>query len=203
MNSNSWNHRLARVYVRPLIGTRVTPNHITTLRLLTGLSASAVLAIGDPTWSIWGGVLWLVSDQLDRADGELARLSGQSSKWGHQYDFVSDMIVLAAFFIGAGIGLRDSVLGYWAIPMGVVAGVTAAACTGMAESFTQKTDGEGRIYSSCWGFDFDDIMMLFAPVIWLDWLMYFVAAASIGAPIFALLTVYLLRSKLKRGMKTA
>ena len=202
MSSDSWNHRLARLYVRPLVRTGVTPNHITTLRLLTGLAASAALAVGDAVWSNWGGVLWLVSAQLDRADGELARLAGKSSQWGHRYDFVSDMVVLAAFFIGAGIGLRGSMLGYWSIPMGVVAGISAAACTSMAESFTNRTGGGAKIYPSRWGFDFDDIMMLFAPVVWLGWLMYFVAGASVGAPIFVLLTVFLMRSRRERGTKT-
>ena len=103
--------------------------------------------------------------------------------------------MLAAFFIGAGIGLRESALGYWSIPMGVIAGVSAAACTGMAETFAKQMGGEEKIYPSRWGFDFDDIMLLFAPVVWLNWLMYFVAAASVGAPIFALLTVSLLRSR--------
>lgn len=46
-------------------------------------------------------------------------------------------------------------------------------------------------------------MILFAPVVWLGWLMYFVAATSVGAPIFALLTVFLLRGRLRRGAKTA
>ncbi len=204
MSGITWTHRLALVYVRPLARTRVTPNHLTTLRLLTGLLASAALAVGDPVWSIWGGNLWVISVQLDAADGELARLTGKTSNWGHQYDFLSDLVVLAAFFIGAGIGLRESALGYWSIPMGVVAGVSAAACTGMAEIFAKQTDGEEKIYPSRWGFDFDDIMLLFAPVVWLGWLMYFVAAASVGAPVFALLTVYLWRShRLKPSPKTA
>ena len=195
MSTNSWNHRLARVYVRPLVRTRVTPNHLTALRLLTGLCACAALAVGDVVWSNWAGVLWLVSAQLDRADGELARLSGKSSKWGHQFDFVSDVVVLAAFFIAAGIGLRESALGSWSIPMGVVAGLSAAACTVMAESFMNRVGGGAKVYPSRWGFDFDDIMMLFAPVIWLGWLMPFVAGAAVGAPIFALLTVYLTRTR--------
>ena len=146
----------------------------------------------------------MISAQLDAADGELARLTGKTGNWGHRYDFLSDLVVLAAFFIGAGIGLRESALGYWSIPMGVIAGVSAAACTGMAETFAKQTYGEEKIYPSRWGFDFDDIMLLFAPVVWLGWLKYFVAAASVGAPVFTLLTVYLWRShRLKPGPKTA
>ncbi len=86
--------------------------------------------------------------------------------------------------------------------MGVVAGISAAACTSMAESFTNQTGGGAKIYPSRWGFDFDDIMMLFAPVVWLGWLMYFVAGASVGAPVFALLTVFVMRGRRERGTKT-
>mgnify|MGYP004235791125 CR=1 FL=1 len=34
-----WDQRIARFLVRPLVHTRVTPNHITSLRLLSGLAA--------------------------------------------------------------------------------------------------------------------------------------------------------------------
>ena len=70
MVGDSWTHRLARPLVRPLVGTRVTPNHLTTLRLLTGLGACAALAVGDRGLEIWGGWLWLASALRDRADGE-------------------------------------------------------------------------------------------------------------------------------------
>ena len=46
MSGASWTHLMARPLVRPLIGTRVRPNHLTTLRLLTGLAACALLAGG-------------------------------------------------------------------------------------------------------------------------------------------------------------
>ena len=38
-----WDARLARRLVAPLIETRVTPNHLTTLRLGVGLAAAAAL----------------------------------------------------------------------------------------------------------------------------------------------------------------
>jgi len=41
MAYDSWTHRLARWMVRPLAGGPVTPNHLTTLRLLTALAACA------------------------------------------------------------------------------------------------------------------------------------------------------------------
>ena len=93
----SWTHRLSRLLVRPLVGTPVTPNHLTTLRLATGLAACASFAVGDDTWTLWGGVLWLVSCLLDRADGELARMDGLSSPWGHRYDYYCDVAVVPTF----------------------------------------------------------------------------------------------------------
>ncbi len=59
-----------------MIGTRIRPNHLTTLRLLSGtggLRSASPSGLATPPL-IWGGGLWLASAFLDRADGELARL---------------------------------------------------------------------------------------------------------------------------------
>ena len=37
-------------------------------------------------------------------------------------------------------------------------------------------------------FDFDDVLYLFAPVVWLGWQMPLMAGAALGAPAFAVLT---------------
>jgi archaetidylinositol phosphate synthase len=60
MIGTSWTHLLARQMVRPLLGTRVRPNHLTTLRLISGLAACLCFALGTNSGMIWGGVLWLV-----------------------------------------------------------------------------------------------------------------------------------------------
>mgnify|MGYP000734108244 CR=1 FL=1 len=45
MSHDTWIHRVARVtVVKPLIHTAVTPNQVTTARLLTGIAAAAALA---------------------------------------------------------------------------------------------------------------------------------------------------------------
>ena len=88
MIGTSWSHRLARLLVRPLVGTGVTPNHLTTLRLLTGILACLALIPANGAWLWWAGWLWLASALLDRADGELARIGGMSTPGGHRYDYV-------------------------------------------------------------------------------------------------------------------
>jgi archaetidylinositol phosphate synthase len=82
ISHNTWVHRTVRVAVRPLANTPVTPNHLTTLRLMTGQAAAVAFATGIPVWQIVGAGVLVVSFFLDRADGELARLSGKMSPGG-------------------------------------------------------------------------------------------------------------------------
>ena len=71
-----WDQRIARLFVRPLVNTPVTPNQITALRLLTGLGACGCLAYGETPVIHWGAGLFVISNFIDHMDGELARLSG-------------------------------------------------------------------------------------------------------------------------------
>jgi len=199
MVGDSWTHKIARVCILPLVNTPVTPNHLTTVRLITGVAACAAFAIGDRQWDIWGGWLWLFSAFMDRADGELARESGKMSPGGHKFDMFCDVAVTSLFFLGAGIGLRHGWLGDWAILLGALGALGVFAAEVFAEIIDQmyKDTGE-KAYPGFAGFDFDDVLYLFAPIIWLGWQMPFVIGASVGAPAFALLTWY----KLQRQRRT-
>jgi phosphatidylglycerophosphate synthase len=196
----SWTHRLSRVMVRPLVGGPVTPNHLTTARLVTGLLACGAFATGAATWTLWGGMLWIVSCLLDRADGELARLGGTSSRSGHLYDYYTDVTINGLLFVAIGIGLRDETLiGRWALVLGAVAGVTVAAASVLAERLEDVV--EGKAYAGVLGFDFDDILYLLAPIAWLGWFPYVLIGAALGGPAFAILTAWRLRVALRRAPK--
>lgn len=195
----SWTHRLARIMVRPLVGSPVTPNHLTSARLITGLFACGGFAVGEPVWILWGGVLWLVSCLLDRADGELARLSGTSSPGGHLYDYYTDVAINGLLFVSIGVGLRnDALLGEWAPALGALAGLTVAAASVLAERLEHEAPDAGKAYAGVLGFDFDDVLYLFAPIGWLGWFPYVLVGAAIGGPVFAVLTAWRLYA-LRRG----
>ena len=67
------------------------------------------------------------------------------------------------------------------------AGVFAAEI--YAEKIDQMNSDTGdKAYPGIWGFDFDDVLYLFAPIVWLGWQMPFVVGAALGAPAFAILT---------------
>ena len=194
MVGNSWTHKIARICIIPLVNTSVSPNHLTALRLLTGVAACFSFAVGERDWDFWGGWLWLLSSFLDRADGELARISEKITPGGHKFDMISDTTITSLFFIGAGIGLRHTDYGNITVFAGILGAIGVIAAEYFAESIDQLNKETGdKAYAGLWGFDFDDILYLFAPLIWLGWQLPFVLGASIGAPIFAIYTLYKLR----------
>jgi phosphatidylglycerophosphate synthase len=186
----SWTHRLARLLVRPLMGSAVTPNHLTTLRLATGVLACAALIPADGAWLWSAGWLWLASALLDRADGELARIGNMSTPGGHRYDYLVDNAVNSGFFVALGLGLRESAWGGVAVALGLWTGA-AVYLGGYWSEELERLEGSGRkAYSGAFGFDFDDTLYLLAPIVWLGWRAQLLVAACLGATFMMLLTAW-------------
>lgn len=198
MSHDTWTHLLARRAIRPLLGTAVTPNHLTTGRLLTGVAACAAIALGTPAGAGVGGALWLVSAFLDRADGELARVGNMMSAAGHRYDFLVDNGVNALFFVAAGIGVRHGWLGAWAVPLGLLAGASMVTVGLWSEMLERRSPPGTKAYGGAAGFDPDDALYLMGPLAWLGWLAPIVLGASIGATAMMALTGLRLRRLVRR-----
>ncbi len=199
MSHNTWIHRLVRVGVRPLVATSVTPNHLTTLRLASGLAATAAFAVGDETWRAWGAALFVVSVLLDRADGELARLGGKTSPMGHKFDLIADALCNSLVFAGLGLGLRDGAFGLWAVAMGVTAGLAIAAVLSLVLRLEALEGARAGELPSAAGFDADDAILAVPVLVWLGWAEGLLAAAAVGAPTFALALYVKFRHRLRQG----
>lgn len=194
MLSDNWTHKIARLFIMPILDSPITPNHLTVLRLVTGITACVALASGIRYWEVIAGFIWVLSTLLDCADGELARMRNQCSEWGHKFDYFSDVTVTALFFVGIGIGARDSIPELVAVIMGFVAGNGVVVASVITEQIDQLKEATGeKAYPGIAGFNFDDVLFLFALIIWLDWQLYFLIGASIGAPLFALHAQHKLR----------
>lgn len=176
--------RLARSLVRPLVHTAVTPNHLTTLRLLLGLAACAGYAMGGALWFVVGSIMFLLSTLLDHADGELARLSGKTSRLGHLYDLATDVLIQVLLFMAIGIGLRHTWLGETALALGLVAGVAIGGlfytCQTLERRLGKKQAGLPRVA----GFDAEDALYVVAPITWIGGLEVLLILAVITAPLF-------------------
>jgi archaetidylinositol phosphate synthase len=179
MSVNSWSHRLVRPLVRPLIGTRVTPDHLTWLRIITGGIACACFAYGSRSAQIAGGVVWIISALLDRADGELARLGDRTSAKGHRFDMQADTGVNAAMFLAIGIGLRDGPFDHWAIALGLLCSVSMFLCLTWAEEIEVELEPGAVVLAGAGGFDPDDLFYLIGPFAWAGVLDYVLAGGAV------------------------
>ena len=193
-----WDQRLARALVRPLVATPVTPNHVTALSLLVGLTAGACYAAGGAA-AHWGGALLMASLLIDHADGELARMSGKTSVFGHYFDYVSDGVVLVAAFTGMGVGLPEGALGGWAVLAGIAAGTAIAATFLLRDAMSRRHGQEAIAQPTIGGFEVQDVMYLVGPITWLGGLAPFLALAGVGAPLFLLWQLWDFRRVAREG----
>jgi phosphatidylglycerophosphate synthase len=185
MAHKPWDARLAYRLVYPLRDTWVTPNHLTTLRLLFGLLAFAGLSLGGWWWSTAGALCFVVSNFLDHADGEFARITGDSSRFGHYYDLISDLLCTALLFVGIGTGLSAGELGRLADLMGVLAGVSVTATFHMRHVIEKEKGRAGTRQPHAGGFEAEDILYVVPLLAATGMLAPFLILSSIGAPLFA------------------
>ena len=198
MSHDSWLHHIARAtIVRPLMPTRVTPNQLTTARLATGIAAAVAVGSGVDLWRDVGAGLFVLSVLLDRADGDLARLTGRISPGGHKYDLVADAASNALILFGLGVGLREGGFGPWAAPMGALAGAAVASILWMVVRMEELGGQRAGELPSLRGFDVDDAVLLIPVLIWLDKAEALLTAAAVIAPLVALFFLGLYRRKLR------
>jgi phosphatidylglycerophosphate synthase len=151
-------------------------------------------AVGAPGWSAAGSGLFVVSMLLDRADGELARLTGRMSPGGHRYDLIADTTANAWAFVGIGVGLRGSGLGWWAVPMGLVAGASVAAVLWLVLRTEAARGPRAAELRAFHGFDLDDAMIVVPIAVGLDVAKPLLVASLVGAPVFAAWLAWRLRA---------
>ena len=102
----------ARKYVNPtielgaefLLKLKLTPNNVTILALLLGVSTSIFLYFDMQIIAVT--LLW-VSGYLDAVDGAMARRSNSSSSFGTLLDIVSDRIVEVSIVLVLGLKFVD------------------------------------------------------------------------------------------------
>ncbi len=188
--------RLARWLVTPLVDTRVTPNHLTTLRLIVGLACAWAFAQGGYAMANLGAVLLVLSNFIDHTDGELARISGKTSRIGHFYDLASDAFVTVLLFGGIGMGVAAVSREPFPLPVAVsasvlgwMAGIAVALIFFLRMRIEARVGKVGTKQASVGGFETEDVLYLMPLVTLFDGTRGFLIAAAIGAPLFALLVV--------------
>ena len=190
MKNPPYDQRIARVLVRPLARLGMTPNQVTTVSLLLALGAGALFAVGGAPAIHWAAGLFVLARFLDHFDGELARLTGRTSRFGYYFDYAVGGLAHAALFAGIGCGLAAGPLGGWALALGGTGCTTALLTMGLnLDRQLGLGDGEAVGYPGWAGFELEDGIYLLAPVTWLGWLEPFFAAAGTAAAAYLLWTL--------------
>ena len=184
-----WDAQIAYKLIYPLRNTFVTPNYLTSLRLLFGIFAGIFFALGEYKYSNIGAFCFVLSNFLDHADGELARLKNQMSSRGHIYDLISDALVNILLFLGMGIGLMQTNLGVYACIMGIISGTTVAAIFYMRNYIEKNIGKKNARQPHKSGVEAEDILYALPIITYFQLDYYFIFAASIGAPIFCIYVI--------------
>jgi CDP-L-myo-inositol myo-inositolphosphotransferase len=120
------NRKVSIFISKYLVKTGLTPNQISILNLMIGISSALLFAKGSFPWVFTGGILAQMTSITDGCDGEIARLKFLSTKFGAWLDDVFDRYVDMLIVIGMAYG-------YWVISQNsLVWPITAFAIMGLA-----------------------------------------------------------------------
>jgi phosphatidylglycerophosphate synthase len=180
MSTKPWDARLAAWLVRPLVHSSIHPNVLTTLRLLVGMTGAVLFATGS-AFNL-AAIFIVLSNFLDHTDGELARMSGKTSRFGHNYDLASDALVTVGMFIGLGLGLTAE-LGSRSIIFGAIAGLAVAGIFHLRNIIEARHGKTATRQATLGGFETEDVLYLIPLVTLTGQQATFLTAAAVGAPI--------------------
>ncbi len=96
---------LSFLFVKLIYSTDITPNQISVVSMLFGILTGVMFGFGSYQFFIFGAVALLVSNILDCADGQLARLKKNGTGIGRIIDGFIDYVTGLSIFAGIGIGL--------------------------------------------------------------------------------------------------
>ena len=109
---------------RALLPTAVTADEVTLAALLVGLAGGHLFLYTDWHRNALGFALLIVSDVLDSADGQLARLRGTSTRLGRALDGIGDNFRFVNIYVHLGLRLWRAGGGWAAVLLTVTAALS-------------------------------------------------------------------------------
>ena len=177
----------SRQFTRLLIDTAVTPNQITWMHVVAGVSSAWFFYQGTYAMVVVGAVLLMISSWLDATDGEVARLRFQQSRFGMLLDVIGDNVVHWAVFLGIGWGAAHITGNVIYIYCGVLSVIGAVISFWLLGASVFKKRGGGDYEPSGWEDELanrDFLYFLFVMAL-LNQLNIFIAITAVGSNIFA------------------
>ena len=120
------NRKIALAIAPSMARVPLTPNHVTSLALLSGIGAATLFSQGSRPALLGGAFLMQLYFILDNCDGAVARLRNMSSELGMWYDFVADLVVDFGLWSGFAVAVsgRGTIPYAWMLAAGAAFGST-------------------------------------------------------------------------------
>jgi len=107
-----------------LRSTRASPDQVTIASLAIGLVAGHLMFYASPTLNAIGVALFVLSDVLDSADGQLARIRGTSTRFVRILDGVADNLRFINLYLHLLARLAFAGFGWEALALAALAGAS-------------------------------------------------------------------------------
>ncbi|HEX9647569.1 MAG TPA: CDP-alcohol phosphatidyltransferase family protein [Alphaproteobacteria bacterium] len=173
-----YDQRLGALLVQTLARTPIAPNHLTGLSFALGALAGWTLAQGR--FGLGAG-LFMLAVFIDHLDGELARATRRTSRFGHYLDYAVGAANYTMMYLGAGIGLAAGELGSAALTLGLAAALSNPAVLAVRLANETRHGSEAVAHPYFHGFEIEDFIYLIGPFAWLGWFDVFFLAYALGA----------------------
>ena len=184
------NRPLGRYLSKVLVHTPFSPNQVSIVSTLIGISSGWFFAAGS---FIAGALLLQLSAIIDCVDGDLARVLYKESRLGKWLDLVGDQFVHVAVFAGIGFGVARSNPVSPALALAVSAALGVVISFAVIVRFMQRRGGGKsprleKLIDATTNRDFSILVLVLAILGRLD---LFLWMAGIGVHLFWITALYL------------
>ena len=134
--------RIINVMVRGLASAGVHPNILTTVGVSINVGCAVLFGFGE---FFWAGIVLIVANLFDMLDGNVARLSGKTTRFGGFLDSSLDRLSDMAAFLGivifyAGNTPEHSLLNVSLAGVGLIGSVMVSYTAARSEGFGVKAN---------------------------------------------------------------
>ena len=137
--SRNFNRPISTFLTRQLLRLNVTPMEISVVVLAIGLLSGWLEGRGGYRYAALGALLFEIASIVDGCDGENARLTYRTSKFGGTFDIAGDAATFIFFFLNLPIGLyRSSGNDLW-LALGAVSFLSILLFYAQMTRFTRRT----------------------------------------------------------------
>tara|TARA_B100000676_G_scaffold313238_1_gene392589 strand:+ start:3704 stop:4306 length:603 start_codon:yes stop_codon:yes gene_type:complete len=168
-----YDQRFARFLIQPFVNSGLHPNFLTLLSLLLGVGCGALFVLCEPGIENIAVLVFMLAVFIDHMDGELARISGKTSRFGHFFDYIVGSLNYAILFCSIGIAIFRWSGSETALLFGLIAGCSNIFIVLLRLTLELKYGPDAVEHPSSSGFEIEDFIYLIGPITWLGGLNYF------------------------------